>query len=397
MNAPYLWDDGRARRFAPFALTRPAGELRAGAVLGRERWARLFGQDVAGFVADAHLAGFDEAGAPPAVDLVPAGAVLANSRCLPSLGSSAGAADAWTCGGRLAAVRLARDVTAEELAATATLDELRSGAASAELAGRWLDEVWDLVATLPELLADDIRALAVTLEVDGAPAGATVLGAHEVFVERGAVVEPMVCLDASAGPILLRSGATVSCFTRLVGPCYVGEHSTVVGGRVAATSIGEWCKVSGEVNSAIFHSYANKGHEGFVGHSVIGRWANLGAGTTTSNLKNTYGPVQLWTPDGVRETGLQFLGTLVGDHAKTAIGTRLNTGTVVGAGANVFGGAVPGKAVRPFAWGEGGTPAVYDLERFLQVAERVMRRRGVALSEGARRQLTAAHARASAS
>ena len=397
MSAPYLWDDARARRFAPFALTRPAGELRAGAVLGRERWTRLLGRDVAGFVAEAHLAGFDEAGAPRAVDVVPAGAVLANSRCLPSLGQSSGAADAWTCGGRLAAVRLARDVTAEELATTTALDELRTGTTSAELAGRWLDEIWDLVASLPDLLADDVRALATTLEVDGAPAGATVLGAHEVFVERGAVVEPMVCLDVTAGPILLRRGATVSSFTRLVGPCYVGEHSTVIGGRVAATSIGEWCKVSGEVNSAIFHSYANKGHEGFVGHSVIGRWANLGAGTTTSNLKNTYGPVQLWTPDGVRETGLQFLGTLVGDHAKTAIGTRLNTGTVVGAGANVFGGAVPGKAVRPFAWGEGGMPAIYDLERFLQVAERVMRRRGVALSEGARRQLSAAYARASAS
>ena len=389
MTSPYLWDDARARRFAPFALTRPVGELRAGAVLGRERWERLLDARASGFVAGAHLAGFDEPGAPRAVETVPAGAVLANSRCLPALGALAPDADAWSCGGRLGAVRLSRDVSAAELATAPELAALGATGTTAEVPGVWLDEVWDLVATLPTLLAQDVRAIAATLDLDAAPAGAVVLGAHELFVERGAVVEPMVCLDVSAGPILLRRGASVACFTRLVGPCYVGEHSTISGGRVAAASIGEWCKVNGEVSSTIFHSYANKGHEGFVGHSVIGRWVNLGAGTTTSNLKNTYGPVQLWTPDGVRETGLQFLGTMFGDHAKTAIGTRLNTGTVVGAAANVLGGAMPGKCVRSFAWGEGGA---CDVERFLRVAERVMQRRGMALSDDMRGQLRAAHA-----
>src|SRR5204863_9771343 len=98
--------------------------------------------------------------------------------------------------------------------------------------------------------------------------------------------------------------------------------------------------------------YANKGHEGFVGHSYLGKWVNLGAGTTTSNLKNTYGTVSLWTPSGTRNTGLQFLGTLFGDHVKTGIGLRLSTGTVIGTGANVY-DAMPPKAVAPFAWGSG--------------------------------------------
>jgi hypothetical protein len=118
----FLWDDARARRFAPYALTRPASELRAGAMLGRERWERLLGVRAAGFVAGAHLAGFDEAGAPRAVDTVPAGAVLANSRCLPALDVvRADDADAWSVGGRVGAVRLARDVTAAELAETPDL------------------------------------------------------------------------------------------------------------------------------------------------------------------------------------------------------------------------------------------------------------------------------------
>ena len=390
MSAPYLWDDARARGFAPFSLTRPAGELRAGAVLGRERWERLLGASAAGFVAAPHLADFEEPGAPRAATSAPSGAVLVNARCLPALGRRA-AADAatWTCGGRVAAVRLARDVGADELRALEGLESLAADGPGVEVEGRWLDEVWELVGCLNDQLAADVRALAAELDLVDPPAGTTVLGGHEVLIERGATVEPLVVLDATAGPILLREGSTVSSFTRLVGPAHLGAHSTILGGRVANASIGEWCKVSGEVSTTIFHSYANKGHEGFVGHSVIGRWANLGAGTTTSNLKNTYGPVQLWTPDGLRETGLQFLGTLLGDHAKTAIGTRLNTGTVIGAAANVFGAAMPGKMVPPFAWG--GDGATYDAARFLEVAERVMARRGVRLGEAARRQLAAAH------
>jgi hypothetical protein len=140
----------------------------------------------------------------------------------------------------------------------------------------------------------------------------------------------------------------------------------------------------------VMTGHANKGHDGFVGHSVLGRWVNLGASTVTSNLKNTYGTVQLWTPEGPRDTGLQFLGTLFGDHAKTGIGTRLTTGSVVGAGANVVVNGVVPKLVPPFAWGESG--ATYDLDRFVKSAERMMARRHVTLTERGRRLLGSAHA-----
>ena len=104
---------------------------------------------------------------------------------------------------------------------------------------------------------------------------------------------------------------------------------------MAASAIGHNCRVHGETSNSVFLAYSNKGHDGFVGHSYFGRWVNLGAGTTTSNLKNTYGPVSLWTPSGIRDSGLQFLGTFAGDHAKTGIGLRLTTGTVLGAGAPI--------------------------------------------------------------
>lgn len=120
---------------------------------------------------------------------------------------------------------------------------------------------------------------------------------------------------------------------------------------------------------------------------------NLGAGTITSNLKNTYGPVALWTPQGMQNTGMSKLGTFFGDHVKTGIGLRLTTGSVIGAGSNIYGSAMPPKHVPPFSWGQGDTLATYHLDQFLTVAERAMARRGVALGDRGRRQLATAHTR----
>jgi UDP-N-acetylglucosamine diphosphorylase/glucosamine-1-phosphate N-acetyltransferase len=341
-----------------------------------------------------HLGEFHEAGAPHAAEAVPAGAILVNARCLPRLSAPLGGdAALWRCDERVAAVRLTRDMQADELRAVRDLAELAPDEDGTALEGWWLREVWDLVALLPALLADDLAVLGPTLEAAELPPQVVALGSHPVVVERGATIEPMVCLDATAGPIVVRRGASVAAFTRLVGPCFVDEATMVLGGRVATCSIGPHCKVQGELSNTVFLGYANKGHDGFVGHSVLGRWANLGAGTITSNLKNTYGTVHLWTPAGVRDTGLQFLGTLFGDHVKTGIGTKLTTGSVLGAGANVFGSTMPPRAVPPFAWCTGAPTERYDLDRFLAMAERAMRRRDVALSDDMRRQLAAAHAR----
>jgi UDP-N-acetylglucosamine diphosphorylase/glucosamine-1-phosphate N-acetyltransferase len=198
----------------------------------------------------------------------------------------------------------------------------------------------------------------------------------------------------SDGPILVRRGSTISAFTRITGPCYIGENTIIAGDRITKCSIGEVSKIRGEISSSIVLGHSNKGHTGFVGHSYIGRWVNLGAGTTTSNLKNTYGVIGLLTSGGRRETRMQYLGSLVGDHAKTGIGTMLNTGTLIGAGANVFGTSMPSKYVPPFAWGNSTPHGVYAVDRFLAVAERVMARRHVDLSPGMRQQLERAHRRA---
>jgi UDP-N-acetylglucosamine diphosphorylase/glucosamine-1-phosphate N-acetyltransferase len=377
MSGFYLYDDAAARDFAPFALTRPAGELRAGAALTRERWMRLLGRPATGFIGAAHLRDFAEFDAPPAAaGSLPAGSWLVNARCAPQL-DAASVGDAPTTlrvGNHVAAVRLARDVALHELHDGSLALETLAHGAVAEIQGWWLAQVWDLVALLPTMLAADAAAL---LPARPDARGIHVRGDHPVHVAPDAIIEPYVVADTRAGAVVIERGAHVAAFTRLVGPCVIGAESSVLGGRLACVSIGPAVKVSGEMSVSILIGHANKGHDGFVGHSVIGRWANLGAGTITSNLKNSYGEVTLWTPRGVQRTGQQFLGSLVGDHAKTGIGTRLSTGSVIGAAANVFGTRMPPKVVGPFAWGDGDPWETFALERFLVVAARVMGRRGV--------------------
>ena len=374
-----LYDDARARALHPFALTRPAGELRAGAELIRERWERVTGEAATGFSGAAHLRGFDEAGAPPFVSgQIDAGTILVNARCAPVL-ATLPAAESWQVNGRVAAVRLASALDAAVLVdGSVSMESLARGAAG-EIGGWWIDDVWDLIRHLNAMLASDIEALAG--EGGAPPAQLTVLGEHPALISSGAYVEPFVFADTMAGPVLVRDGARISAFTRLVGPCVIGRNATVAGGRVAGCSIGDSVRVHGEISATIMIGHANKAHDGFVGHSVIGRWANLGAGTITSNLKNSYGEVAMWTAAGQRPTGLQFLGTMLGDHAKTGIGTRLTTGCVIGAGANVFGSVMPPKFVPPFAWGDAPPYETFAFDKFLEVATRVMARRNVTLSE----------------
>jgi UDP-N-acetylglucosamine diphosphorylase/glucosamine-1-phosphate N-acetyltransferase len=215
-----------------------------------------------------------------------------------------------------------------------------------------------------------------------------------VILGEGATVEPGVVFDASAGPVWLDAGSHVRAFSRVAGPVYLGRGSTILGGTVEQSSIGPVCKIRGEFAESVALGWVNKAHDGHIGHAYLGAWVNLGAGTTNSDLKNNYSSVRLWTPDGEADTGEMKLGCFLGDHVKTGIGLLLNTGTVIGAGSNLYGAAMPPKHVPPFSWGTGEDLTAYRVDRFLQVAERAMERRKVTLPEGARRQLEGAWQRA---
>jgi len=405
VTALYLYDDGPARTFEPFASTRPISEMVAGVALIRDRWAMALQPGGRAFflAGDRHLT-FEEPGAaPPATGLIPAGSIIANARCAPKIPADisraaqrAATCSLWRSGPRLAAVRTRDPIDAAALTdGSFALEDLHAGTgAVADVQGWWIDDVWDFIRLLPEQLASDIEQLAAQPagrpEMTAVPAHVTRLGTHRVMM-ADVDVEPLVILDASAGPIMIGRGSRIRAFTRITGPCYIGEDVTVLGGEITGCSIGPVSKVRGELNNSVFVGHSNKGHDGFVGHSYLGRWVNLGAGTITSNLKNTYGTVSLWTPSGVHDTGMQFLGTMFGDHVKTGIGLRLTTGTVLGAGANVY-GEMPPKIVAPFSWGSGPPYSVYRADKFVEMAERMMSRRHVELTDGARRHLTSVHA-----
>lgn len=385
-----LVDDAHARVLEPLASTRPAGEIRAGALLIRERWERALRRRCTGFIGAPALRQFSEAGAPAAASTVPRGTIIVNARFAPRVDTGLTLdrpGDAAVADGRIVAVRLAKDTTRARL----PIDDLGrlAGGGISDAAGWWIDETWDLVRHLPDMLAHDAQVLADAIP-DDPPTHSVVLGKHRLAVAPGAYLEPYVVADTTNGDVVILEDARIGAFTRLAGPCVIGRGATVAAGRITACAIGDHSRACGEMSVSIMAGYSNKGHDGFVGHSVIGRWANLGAGTTTSNLKNSYGPVRVEDSRGSHETGMQFLGSLIGDHVKTAIGTRLMTGTIVGAGANVFGDRSPPKWVRPFSWGDAADAERVDIARFLVTAERVMARRNVDLSRGMRAVLTAA-------
>ncbi|HEX2189110.1 MAG TPA: putative sugar nucleotidyl transferase [Longimicrobiaceae bacterium] len=392
-----LFDDEAARGWEPFALTRPAGELLFGTMRLRERAERVFGVRCAAHLAAEHLAGFEEAGAPPVRGTGDAPAdgarLFLSSRAVPAWGAAerlpAGPSEAatLTIGGETVGWLLPAGVAAPGPEALLRPGEGNVPAAPIDLPGRVLRHVWELMSATPEQIGVDVAALYPSPAPPELPAGVHLQGGHPLVLGEGARIEPGVVVDTSEGPVWLDEGATVRAFTRLAGPAYVGRGSTVLGGAVEACAIGPVCRIRGEFAESVALAYANKQHDGHIGHAYLGAWVNLGAETTNSDLKNNYGTVRLWTPDGETDTGEIKMGCFLGDHVKTGIGLLLNTGTVIGAGSNLYGAAMPPRYVPPFSWGTGDELTAYRLDKFLEVAERAMSRRKVALPEGMRAQL----------
>jgi len=384
----YLFDDRVARRWAPFTLTRPAGEVLFGCLPLRARAERVFGTTCLGHVTRSALAGFDEPGAAPTVALDDIGQegtrVLLSSRAVPEFQNLqlpdaeavltiAGEAVGWIVpdGAPVPSELWLRDPGAAPRTAP-----------QVELDGTLVGHPWHVVAENASRIAADVAELWPTdMEVPGAVR----IGGGTVSLGEGVEVEPGVYLDLRGGPIRLDDGVRVEGPARLTGPLYVGADSILVGGAIGTSSIGPVCRVRGEVVDSIFLGFDNKAHDGHMGHAMLGRWVNLGAFTTNSDLKNNYRTVRVWTPAGDEDTGLLKVGCFIGDHVKTGIGTVFNTGTVVGAGSNVFGATMPPTVVPPFSWGSGPDLRDHRLPKFIETAEIAMERRSQALTPGVRR------------
>jgi len=212
--------------------------------------------------------------------------------------------------------------------------------------------------------------------------GTNTLIGDNVFIEEGAKVEASI-LNSNEGPIYIGKDAEImeGCIVR--GPFALCDNGGLkMGAKVyGPTTVGKFSKVGGEVNNVVIQDYSNKGHDGFLGNSVIGEWCNLGADTNSSNLKNNYAEVRLWSyqTNIFEPTGLQFCGLIMGDHSKCGINTMFNTGTVVGVAANIFGSGFPRNFVASYSWGGASGFTTYRLEKCFEVAQKVMERRGIDL------------------
>jgi UDP-N-acetylglucosamine diphosphorylase/glucosamine-1-phosphate N-acetyltransferase len=214
--------------------------------------------------------------------------------------------------------------------------------------------------------------------------GVHFLNPKNIFIAGKVNIYPNVILDAEKGPIYIGEKVTIYPNSYIQGPTYIGSGSVVKSGaKIYESSIGKVCKIGGEVEASIFHGYSNKQHDGFVGHSYIAEWVNLGAGTNTSDLKNNYGNVKVQTNFNSEkiDTGMMFLGLIMADHSKCGINSMFNTGSMVGFCCNVFGSDYPPKYIPSFCWGGSDVLKEYDPRKGLEVAKVVMDRRKVLITE----------------
>jgi UDP-N-acetylglucosamine diphosphorylase/glucosamine-1-phosphate N-acetyltransferase len=280
--------------------------------------------------------------------------------------------------GVVVAVRIEAERIAPALGGTTPLDTVIEGLAlpAEAIDVERIARPWDLIARNADAIGGDLASLPPALEGAVHP-GAVLLAPERIAVRARARVDPCAVLDGRGGPILIEPGAIVLPHTVVIGPCVVGAGTQLLGGFVGRTTFGPECRVAGEVEECIWQGYGNKRHHGFVGHSIVGEWVNFGALTTTSDLKNNYGPVRVWVDGREIDSGQSKIGSLVGAHVKTGIGTLLPTGASLGVGSNLFGGGrfVP-KDVPPFSWWDGARLEDHRIDAFLGTARIAMSRRG---------------------
>ncbi len=243
--------------------------------------------------------------------------------------------------------------------------------------------VTDIFTKNHQAIEQDFKRLTKNKKSAKANESNTLIG-DNIFIEEGVTINGAI-LNSSLGAIYIGKNAEIMEGSLVRGPFALCENATLkMGAKIyGATTIGPHSKVGGEVSNSVIQAYSNKGHDGFLGNSVLGEWCNLGADTNNSNLKNNYGEVKLWnyTSKKLENTGLQFCGLIMGDHTKCGINTMFNTGTVAGFSANIYGGGFHQKFIPSFSWGDNEKSTTYDLDKAIETAEKVMERRGIPLTK----------------
>jgi UDP-N-acetylglucosamine diphosphorylase/glucosamine-1-phosphate N-acetyltransferase len=284
----------------------------------------------------------------------------------------------WSAAGRVVCARASFAAIAPGLARGETFEGFLRGLdlPEAALEARVIRWPWDLLEWSPEALTEDLAAARPEASGEIHPQAA-IYERERISIGAGAKVDALAVLDARSGPIRIGPGVRVLPHTVVAGPCAVGAGTELLGGAIGRSTFGPQCRIAGEVDSSVWQGWSNKRHHGFVGHSVIGEWVNLGALTTTSDLKNTYGRVRVWSGGREVDTGFHKVGSFLGAHVKTGIGTLLPTGASIGTASNLFGGGrFAPKHLPPFSWWDGERAVEHRFDRFLETARIAMSRRG---------------------
>ena len=379
----YILFDGVVRdNLLPFTFTRPVADIRLGVTTIREKWEYFLKQKTSSFTRDYLAEKFP---------IVARGEnILINASVLPDKDL---AEQVISLKEGMALVHgdlmIAMSVHAEDIE---KMDDVEHEVVEVNREIRQLQHVWEIFSMNNNTIKDDF--LRLTAGRKSRPLSKTnfVQGdVSDIFVEDGAQVE-FAFLNANDGPIYIGKDAVIMEGAKIRGPFALCAHATVkMDAKIyGGTTIGPYCKVGGEISNSVIFGYSNKGHDGFLGNSVLGEWCNLGADTNVSNLKNTYDSVKLWSyvSGHFENTGEQFCGLMMGDHSKTGINTMFNTGTVVGVNANIFGDGYQRNFIPSFSWG--GKPGLthYNLPKALKVAEAVFARRGKLFDEMEKKILT---------
>ena len=384
-----LFDDSQAQ-LGPLGDLRASFEQRSGVLTALQRAERVFAQTAELHVAQGDCTLASERTGRAAVDLDDEReAILVNGRL-----STGGALQAPPVG----SVRTTEDgvlaiacLSGAALRAFLAEGSLTDTSVQADDTLTCFTYPWDLLEDLGARIAADISLESSSASI---PADVHQVGSYDCHVASSATLLPGVVLDSSEGPIFVGERATVRANSVLRGPCAIGEGCTITDLSLIkqATSIGPECKVGGEVGSSIFQARSNKSHDGHLGDSLVGEWVNIGAGTNNSNLLNTYGEVRMrLDSDGrVHKTGRMFMGAVIGDHAKLAIGTRIMTGTVIGTGSMVA-TSIPPACTPRFSWLSSQNVRSYQWPKFLEMMQAVMARRNVAPGSAYLARLEALH------
>jgi len=379
-----IFDDHARANFHPLTLTRSTGDLRCGILKLRQRLEATFCQDDDPVIAlDAILQPlYTERHPDWQINTLPGqkAKLYINSRLV----LTEEAISAIQALPDNSALKYQNTVVAARTAATGTdkLDQIP--ATSCDL---------QLYNNLSDLIHDNARMIKWDFEhffferdnfFETEP-GVTVLDPYNIWIADNVSLAPGVVIDASEGPVVLDEGSRVMANSVLMGPLYLGKGSLVkVGAKLyGSTSIGPVCKIGGEVEGCIIQAYTNKQHDGFLGHSYLGEWINLGAGTNNSDLKNNYKPVSYYSYPAASKVDScsQFLGCLIGDHSKTGISCSINTGTVIGVGCNLWGTDLISDYIPSFSWGNATTLQAYRFDAFCATAGTVKARRGLTLGQ----------------